>query len=339
VIDPNQTVASNAAPEPEGHTAPPPVEDPAIELRGLVKRFGGDEALRGIDLVVPRGEIFGFIGPNGAGKTTTLRILATLTRPTGGFARICGRDVVRDALEVRRIMGYLPDGAPAVTDFTVGEFLEFFASAYGIVGARRSEIVRDVLALVDLAEKRDRGIGTLSLGMRQRLGLARVLLHDPEVLLLDEPGTGLDPRARVEIREVLRELCSLEKTILISSHILGELNELCTSVGILEQGRVVFAGSLEDAKARVRSGAVEVRVGGGAESQAVAYGLLSGAEFVESVEDHASGDMLEVQLVEGQSPALIARLLLDNGLELVLLRPREIDLEDAFLSLTEGKLA
>ncbi len=324
--------AEARAPEPSGAPA-------AIELRALRKRFGAAEALRGVDLVVPRGEIFGFLGPNGAGKTTTLRILATLAQPSGGYARVAGFDVVRESIEVRRRMGYLPDGAPAMSDFTVGELLEFFASAYGISGDKRRNTVRDVLALVELSEKRERPISTLSLGMRQRLGLARVLLHDPEVLLLDEPGTGLDPRARVEIREVLRELCSLDKTILISSHILGELNELCTSIGILEQGRLVFSGSLEEAKSRVRGRTVEVRVEGDLSTLAVAEGLLAALEEVEEVSLREADELLEVSLAEGATPGALARVLLGNGLELSLLRPREIDLEDAFLSLTEGKLA
>ncbi|MGE0706782.1 MAG: ABC transporter ATP-binding protein [Planctomycetota bacterium] len=319
----------------------PPAPDPrplAIEMRGVSKVYSGTLALDQVNLAVPRGEIFGFIGPNGAGKTTTLRILATLTRPTGGVAKVCGFDVARSPLEVRGRMGYLPDGAPTVSDLTVGEFLEFFAGAYGLSGARRRETVRDVLQLVDLSEKHHRGVATLSLGMRQRLGLARVLLHDPQVLLLDEPGTGLDPRARVEIREVLRELGALDKTILVSSHILGELNELCTSIGILEQGRIVFAGPLDEAKARVRGRGVEVRVGGGPEATAVAEGLLAGLDAVEEVALDDDGELLRVTLRDGASPGALARRLVENGLELLLLRPREIDLEDAFLSLTEGKL-
>jgi len=332
--------------EPELLVSPSPDEQsdsggvPAIEIVGLSKQFsiGGPPALQGIDLVVPRGEIYGFIGPNGAGKTTTLRILATLTRPSGGRARICGLDCVEDAQEVRRRMGYLPDGAPSVADFSVGEFLEFFATAYGIVGAQRREVVGDVLALVDLVEKRNMPVASLSLGMRQRLGLARVLVHDPEVLLLDEPGTGLDPRARIEIREVLRELRSLNKTILISSHILGELNELCTSIGILEQGRVVFSGTLQDALARVRGGALEVRVAGGTRCRVAAQNILLGLDAVDEVEDLEDDDLLVVVPQEGASPGAVAKALVDAGHELLILRPRIIDLEDAFLTLTEGKL-
>ena len=330
MTDPASDVAAGPAPG---------ADPPGIELRGLSKTFGpGAAALHGVDLVVPRGEIYGFIGPNGAGKTTTLRILATLTKPTGGLARIAGFDCAREPDQVRSLMGYLPDGAPAAQDFTVGEFLEFFAAAYGITGARRREVVGDVLALVDLVEKRAKPIATLSLGMRQRLALARVLVHDPDVLLLDEPGTGLDPRARIEVREVLRELRALGKTILISSHILGELNELCTGIGIIEQGRMVFSGSLEDALARVRGGAIEVRVGGGPGGRVTAMGLLRALDEVQDVREQPDDDLLAVELADGASPGRVAAALVENGLELLVLRPRLIDLEDAFLGLTEGKL-
>ncbi|MBL4844899.1 MAG: ABC transporter ATP-binding protein [Planctomycetes bacterium] len=334
--------AGDAANEPEDKRPPAEAvpdseerEPPAIVLRGVGKVYGGATALHSVNLAVPRGEIFGFIGPNGAGKTTTLKILATLTRPTSGRAEICGFDCVREPTEVRKRMGYLPDGAPSASDLTVGEFLEFFASAYGLTGPRRKSVVRDVLELVDLGKKRDVLLGALSLGMRQRLGLARVLVHDPDVLLLDEPGTGLDPRARVEIREVLRELTSLDKTILISSHILGELDELCTSVGILERGKVVFAGTIEDAKARAHGGGIEVRVGGG--HAEVALGLLTSYEGVQLVELEPNG-LLIVGLEPGRSPSLIASRLINSGLDLTLLRPREVALEDAFLSLTDGDM-
>lgn len=328
---------SEAAPKVPAEPAEPeaPRRESAIVLSGIRKVYPGTTALHSVNLAVPRGEIFGFIGPNGSGKTTTLRILATLTRPTNGRAEVCGFDCVREPSEVRRRMGYLPDGAPSAADLTVREFLEFFASAYGLTGARRSSVVSDVLELVDLGKKRDVLLGALSLGMRQRLGLARVLVHDPDVLLLDEPGTGLDPRARVEIREVLRELTSLDKTIFISSHILGELDELCTSVGILERGQVVFAGTIEDAKRRAHGSGIEVRVGGG--HAEVALGLLTGCEGVSSVELEPGG-LLVVELESDRSPGLIAERLVQNGLELTLLRPREVALEEAFLSLTDGDM-
>jgi len=311
---------------------------PAIELVEVTKTFGKAQALAGVDLAVGRGEIYGFIGPNGAGKTTTLRILATLIRPTQGQARICGLDCAKEAPEARRRLGYLPDGAPAAPDFTVAELLDFFAAAYGIVGAERRRVVGDVLELVDLAGRRDDLVASLSLGMRQRLGLARVLVHDPAVLLLDEPGTGLDPRARIEIREVLRELRSLGKTILVSSHILGELGELCTSIGILEQGRVVFSGSLREALARVPAGAIEVRIAGGEVGRARALPHLHGDPAVAAVREEADEDLLVVDLAEGASAAAVARTLVGAGLDLVVLRPRPVDLEDAFLALTEGTL-
>jgi ABC-2 type transport system ATP-binding protein len=230
-----------------------------VRTSGLVKRYDRTLAVAGVDIEVEEGEIFGLVGPNGAGKTTTLRMLATLLEPTAGDAWVGDTSVRRDPDAVRRIIGYMPDTFGVYDDMKVWEYLDFFGRCYGLPATARRRAVSDLLELVDLAEKRGAYVASLSRGMQQRLCLAHALVHDPQVLLLDEPASGLDPRARVELRELLRELRALGKTILISSHILPELEELCSSVAIIDRGRVLAAGRVADIERRLRSGAV-VRV-------------------------------------------------------------------------------
>jgi ABC-2 type transport system ATP-binding protein len=220
-----------------------------VRTSGLVKRYPGTVAVAGLDLDIAEGEIFGLVGPNGAGKTTTLRILATLLKPTAGEAEIAGINVRRDPDAARRVLGFMPDVFGVYDDMRVWEYLDFFARCYGIPAARRRRMIGDLLDLVDLGGKRDSYVQGLSRGMQQRLCLAHTLVHDPSVLLLDEPASGLDPRARVELRELLRELRTLGKTILISSHILPELEELCTSVAIVDHGKVLAEGRAVSAMA------------------------------------------------------------------------------------------
>ena len=227
-----------------------------VVTRGLVKRYPGTVAVAGLDLAVASGEIFGLVGPNGAGKTTTLRILATLLTATSGHAEIAGIDVRRNPDDARRVLGFMPDVFGVYDDMKVWEYLDFFARCYGIPAARRRRMIGDLLDLVDLGDKRDAYVQSLSRGMQQRLCLAHTLVHDPKVLLLDEPASGLDPRARVELRELLRELRALGKTIVISSHILPELEELCTSVAIVDHGQVLVHGRVSDIERRLRYGAV-----------------------------------------------------------------------------------
>ncbi len=232
-----------------------------VEARGLVKRYPGTLAVGGVDLEIPAGEIFGLVGPNGAGKTTMLRMMATLLMPTSGDALIAGESVTRNPQAVRRVLGYMPDSFGVYDDMKVWEYLDFFGRCYGLGPARRKRMIGDLLELVDLAAKRDAYVLSLSRGMQQRLCLAHALVHDPQVLLLDEPASGLDPRARVELRELLRELRTLGKTIVISSHILPELEELCTSVAIVDRGRVLAAGTIADIGQKLRVGEVlRVRV-------------------------------------------------------------------------------
>ncbi len=227
-----------------------------VRVDGLVKRYDRTLAVAGVDLEIAEGEIFGLVGPNGAGKTTTLRILATLLEPTAGDAEIAGWSVRRNPNEVRRVLGFMPDVFGAYDDMKVWEYLDFFARCYGLPSAARKRVIGDLLELVDLADKRASYVQDLSRGMQQRLCLAHALVNDPQVLLLDEPASGLDPRARVELRELLRELRVLGKTILISSHILPELEELCTSVAIVDRGRVLASGRISDIELRLRVGAV-----------------------------------------------------------------------------------
>jgi ABC-2 type transport system ATP-binding protein len=227
-----------------------------VVTRSLVKRYPGTLAVAGMDLNVGEGEIFGLVGPNGAGKTTTLRILATLLTATSGHAEIAGIDVRRNPDDARRVLGFMPDVFGVYDDMKVWEYLDFFARCYGIPAARRRRMIGDLLDLVDLGDKRDAYVQGLSRGMQQRLCLAHTLVHDPQVLLLDEPASGLDPRARVELRELLRELRSLGKTIVISSHILPELEELCTAVAIVDHGQVLAHGRVTDIERRLRFGAV-----------------------------------------------------------------------------------
>src|SRR5882724_4969082 len=223
-----------------------------IETRDLTKMYGDLYALNRLSIKLEKGDVYGFIGPNGAGKTTTMRILATLLNPTWGEATVCGYSIYNGAKDIRRAIGYMPDFFGVYDDMKVIEYLEFFAAAYRIQGPSRRKKVEEVLELVDLTYKRDALVTSLSRGMTQRLGLARVLLHEPQVLLLDEPASGLDPRARIEMRKLIKRLRDLNKTIMLSSHILPELAEICNKIGIIERGKLIFNGTVDEAKKAVR---------------------------------------------------------------------------------------
>jgi ABC-2 type transport system ATP-binding protein len=229
---------------------------PIVETRGLVKRYDDQVAVAGIDLVIGPGEIYGLVGPNGAGKTTTMKILATLLAPTAGEAFVTGIPVMADPTEVRRRIGYMPDFYGVYDDLRVWEYLDFFARCYDVPARRRSAMIGELLEIVGLVEKRDAYVESLSRGMRQRLCLAHTLVHDPALLILDEPASGLDPRARVEMREILRELSGMGKTILVSSHILPELGEMCTGVAIIDHGRVLRAGAIDEIERSLRATAL-----------------------------------------------------------------------------------
>src|SRR5215467_4156488 len=254
-----------------------------IETRDLTKMYGDFYALNRLTVKLERGDVYGFIGPNGAGKTTTMRILATLLNPTWGEASVCGYSIYNNAKEIRRLMGYMPDFFGVYDDMKVIEYLEFFAAAYRIKGADRRRKCDQVLDLVDLGYKRDALVTSLSRGMTQRLGLARVLLHEPQVLLLDEPASGLDPRARIEMRGLLKELRGMGKTILVSSHILPELADICNKIGIIERGKLLFDGDVTSAIRRVRKHTV-YHVGVANGLHRMAKDQLDGREEVQEVE-------------------------------------------------------
>jgi ABC-2 type transport system ATP-binding protein len=246
---------------------------PMIETINLTKRYGDLVALDNLNLTIEEGDCFGFIGPNGAGKTTTIKILATLLKPSSGQAQIDGLTVGYQNRQIRPVIGYVPDFMGAYEDMVVMEYLQFFASAYGIHGRERMKVVGEVLELTDLAYKSAAEVNSLSRGMQQRLSIARVLLHDPKVLLMDEPASGLDPRARIEIRELLKELKRMGKTILISSHILHELAELCNVVGIIEKGKLLYSGSVREILKKARVGHVlHISVAEGADRAAEVLG-------------------------------------------------------------------
>jgi len=304
-----------------------------IELRGLTKKYGDLYAIRDINLELNRGDVFGFIGPNGAGKTTTMRILATLLNPTWGEAYVGGNSIYTKPKEIRRIIGYMPDFFGVYDDMKVIEYLEFFAAAYRIKGPERKKICEDVLALVDLGYKREALVTSLSRGMTQRLGLARVLLHDPQVLLLDEPASGLDPRARIEIRGLLKELRNMGKTIMVSSHILPELADICNKIGIIERGELIVNADVADVMRQVRQQMVlKIGVKDNLESAAK---LLEDHPLVDKVE--LQDKLLTVTLVAGaEDPSPLSSTLVEAGHRLTMFKEDEINLETAFMALTQG---
>lgn len=304
-----------------------------IETNDLTKMYGDMYALNRLNLTLNQGDVYGFIGPNGAGKTTTMRILATLLNPSWGEATVCGHSIYTGSKEIRRVIGYMPDFFGVYDDMKVIEYLEFFASAYRIKGAARKKICEEVLELVDLTYKRDALVTSLSRGMTQRLGLARTLLHDPQVLLLDEPASGLDPRARIEMRALLKELRSMGKTILVSSHILPELADICNKIGIIEQGCLLVNGEVTEVMKRVRTDVVlNIAV---ADRLRDAADLLEAQPEVETVDEKP--DHLVVKLRPGvQQYSFLANRILENGFELTMFKEDEINLETAFMHLTKG---
>lgn len=307
---------------------------PAVQTQNLTRLYGDMVALNNLTLTVNQADLFGFIGSNGAGKTTTLRILATFLLPSAGTAEVLGHDVVKDADAVRHIIGYMPDFFGVYKDMEVTEYLDFFGACYKIPAAQREKTVSDVLELVGLSEKKGSIIGALSRGMQQRLGLARVLIHDPRVLLLDEPASGLDPRARIEMMAILQELQRLGKTIIISSHILSELETLCNRVAIIEKGRLIYTGPVQGVRDQMSSGRVVwVRVASDAHQ---AMELLKARPEVADVE--LSDGRLKVTLVDHDTDhSSVASALVHGGAKLIELREDEIGLEEVFLRVTKGE--
>ena len=304
-----------------------------IKTQDLTKVYGDVKAINNLTLELNRGDVYGYIGPNGSGKTTTMRILATLLQPTWGEAYVCDYSIYTHPKEIRRLIGYMPDFFGVYDDMKVLEYLEFFAAAYRIKGPARRKVCEAMLALVDLGYKRDAYVTSLSRGMTQRLGLARVLLHDPQVLLLDEPASGLDPRARIEIRTLLKELRKMGKTIMVSSHILPELADVCNKIGIIEKGVLNDSGEVSDVIGRVRrQPLIQIGLIGSLDDAAR---LLESHDLVEKIEIR-DGQILATLKEGTQDYSDLPTLLVQAGYKLTLFKEDELNLETAFMALTKG---
>lgn len=307
---------------------------PMIEARNLVKRFKRTEALKGVSFDIDQGDIYGYIGPNGAGKTTTIKILATLLLPTSGEAFIDGIDVIRDPMAVRRIIGYMPDFFGVYDEMKSWEYLDFFAACYRIPKTKRVGIIDDVLELTDLSNKKEAFVHELSRGMKQRLCLARCLVHDPKVLLLDEPASGLDPRARIELRELLKELGRMGKTILVSSHILTELADFCNTVGIIEAGEMVLSGRIETILREIRGArGVIIKV---KDREEEAKEILLTVEKVQECIVTAPCSLTVTFAGELDDLPDLVDILKEAGIRVTSFSEEETDLEDLFMRVTKG---
>jgi len=307
-----------------------------IELVNFTKRYGDLVAVDQLNLKIEPGEMFGFIGPNGAGKSTTIRFLATLLKPTAGEGIVNGKSVTRQPLEVRRSIGYMPDSFGVYDGMKVWEFLDFFAVAYQISRSRRKKVIGDVLDLLDLTGKRNAFVNGLSRGMKQRLCLAKTLVHDPPVLVLDEPASGLDPRARVEVKALLKELRKMGKTILISSHILTELADCCTSIGIIERGKLLMQGPIDDVYRRIRRNRIVVIKF--LENLEVGVSIIRKTPQTRDVEIEGNRVTVELAADESQVAALMERLVAE-GVRMHSFAEKEPTLEDVFMLVTKGAVA
>ena len=307
-----------------------------IRVQHVSHWFGKMQVLRDVSMHIPAGEIFGFIGPNGAGKTTTIRMMATLLEPDEGRVLVDGIDVVDAPSEVRKVLGFMPDSFGVYDRITVTEYLEFFAAAHGIPLGQREKTIAAVMELTELGQLRDRLVAAMSKGMKQRLAIARTLLHDPKVLILDEPANGLDPRARIEMRTLIEELQRLGKTILLSSHILTELSDMCTSVAILERGRIVAAGSVDAiGRGLTPDRGVKIRLLAPPEDAEARLGRGPSVIGVERDPDGSYG----VKYSGGDEVlAEIVAFAVKDGLRVVRLEPDQNDLERIFLEVTKGEL-
>lgn len=304
-----------------------------LQVEELSKSYGKFLAVDKISFEVEDGAIFGFVGPNGAGKTTTMKILATLLRPSSGYARVAGEELSQNPRRIRQLIGYMPDFFGVYDDLRVDEYLDFYSASYQIPAGQRGKIISDLLELMDLGHKREAYVDSLSRGMKQRLCLARCLVHDPALLILDEPASGLDPRARVEVREILKELKNMGKTIIISSHILSELTELCTHLGIIEAGKMVACGSVDEIMHQSQSAqAIKIRV----------LDQLDEALFIINNELGLPAIKLDEQMLElpfdGDEKAMsqILTHLVQAGIPLVSFTQSQSNLENIFMQLTKG---
>ena len=304
-----------------------------IETINLTKNYNKFEALKGLNLQIEKGDIFGFIGPNGAGKTTTIRILSTLLQPTAGRALINGIDVMKNPYEIKKIIGYMPDSFGVYDGMRLREYLDFFGAAYKIPSKQRKAIIEDVLTLTDMTSRADDYVSAFSRGMKQRCCLAKTLIHDPQVLLLDEPASGLDPRARIEIKELLKTLRDMGKTILISSHILSELGDMCTKIGIIERGELLAFGNHREILRNMRQNKeIRLQVLDGADKAAA---ILAESPRIENIEHSGNEFQMETAMSNEELAAVLTRLVQD-GVRVLSFAEQEGTLEDVFLHVTKG---
>lgn len=308
-----------------------------LYIENLNKYYGKFKAVDNLSLEIPKGEIFGFVGPNGAGKTTTMRIACGLLDATSGIVQVDGVDARKNSKALKRKIGYMPDFFGVYDDLKVTEYMEFYASIYGIRSVEAKKITDDLLELVDLSDKKEFYVDSLSRGMKQRLCLARSLVHNPELLVLDEPASGMDPRARIEMKNILRTLQTMGKTIILSSHILPELAEICTSVGIIEKGRMVISGSVEDIMRQVYgSRKLRLKV---LEDQEKAELILKEMPLIEGINSLSNG-VVEFDF-KGEDKEINALLknLMDRNIPVVTMSELDGNLEDIFLKVTNGVAA
>ncbi|WP_058303171.1 ABC transporter ATP-binding protein [Gorillibacterium timonense] len=304
-----------------------------IEIQGLTKSYGSFYALNNLNMTVNKGSVFGFVGPNGAGKSTTMSILATLLAPTSGSAKVDGIEVTEHPKEIRRKIGYMPDFFGVYDQFKTTEYLHFYGASYGIPRQEREKLIPQLLELVNLTEKKDFYVDSLSRGMKQRLCLARCLVHQPDLLILDEPASGLDPRARIEMREILKELKTMGKTIIISSHILPELAEMVDEIGVIENGRMVAQGKVQDIQGRLRVKRVlHIRLLGSTE-EAAAY--LQDRPYVNSVLVEEDGLHVHFSGQDEEQAELVREMAL-QGFGVIAFNEAQTNLEDVFLEITKG---
>jgi ABC-2 type transport system ATP-binding protein len=304
-----------------------------IEITGFGKDYGEFTAVESLDLKIEEGEMFGFIGPNGAGKSTTIRFLATLLRASRGEGSVNGHSISDDPMNVRRSVGYMPDAFGVYDGMKVWEFLDFFAVAYKIGRTQRKQVIRDVLELLDLTYKRDDYVNGLSRGMKQRLCLAKTLVHDPPVLILDEPASGLDPRARVEVKALLKELRRMGKTILISSHILTELADCCTSIGIIERGQLLMHGPIDEVYRRIQGTPTVVANMGTNFDKGLS--IIRSNPDVRDVQVDGQKVTIEFATPESATGDLL-KSLVNQGVEVTNFGIKEPNLEDVFMMVTKG---
>jgi ABC-2 type transport system ATP-binding protein len=304
-----------------------------IRTENLTKRYGKLAALTDLNLQIEKGKVFGFIGPNGAGKSTTMMILATLLEPTEGKAYVCGYDVMKEPKAVRQSLGYMPDFFGVYDNLTANEYLDFYAGAYNIPAHKRKALIADLLELVNLSNKADAYVDSLSRGMKQRLGLARCLVHSPDVLILDEPASGLDPRARIEMREILKQLRNMGKTILISSHILPELAELCDEIGVIEKGRLIACEAVDEVSVGARGISImQLKTLNRFEE---AQEILRQSPYVRLLDDKNSHFRFHFTGTEADKAELLHQLV-QAGVAIVHFGDSKENLEDVFLAITEG---